>query len=67
MESTAVIQNLTSEQNAIELYVNAALKMFIARCATIIGVKILFGTLLGLEIPRFHNHSSTEQANPAPS
>ena len=39
-----------SVQNVVELYVNAALKIFIAACAVVIGVMILFGTLLVLAI-----------------
>ncbi len=54
-------------QIVIEPYVDAALKMFIALCAAIIGVMILFGTLLVLVIHRFCNCSSAEQANPAPT
>ena len=66
-KSSAVVHNLMSVQNEVEPYVNAASKMFIAACAAVIGVMILFGTLLVLAIRRFRNCSSAGQANPAPS
>ena len=66
-KSSTVVHNLTSVHNVVEPYVNAAPKMFIAGCATIIGVMILFGTLLVLTIHRFRNRSYVEQTNSAPS
>ncbi len=66
-KKSAVIHNLTSVQNVFEPYVNATLKMFIVACAAVISAMILFGTLLAPAICRFRNHSSAEQANPAPS
>ena len=65
-KNSAIIHNLTSVQNVIEPYEDAAPKMFIATCATVICVMTLFGTLLVFGIRRFHNCASTEQANPAP-
>ncbi len=66
-KSCAVVHNLTSVKNAVEPYVYAAPKMFIAACAAVIGVMILFGTLLVLAIRRLHNRSSVEQTNSVPS
>ena len=66
-KSSAVVHNLTSVQNVIVPYVNAAPKMFIAACATVIGVMILFGNLLVLAIRRFRNRPTEEQANAVPS
>ena len=66
-KSSAVVQNLTSVQNVVKPYVNAAPKMFIAACATVIGIIILFRTLFFLAIRRFCNRWSAGQANPAPS
>ncbi len=64
----AVIHNLTSIQNVVELYVNAAPKMFITACAAVIGVvMMLFRTLLVLTIRRLRVCSAVEQANAAPS
>ncbi len=60
------MHNLTSVQNVVEPYVNSAPKMFIAACAAVIGVMILFGTLLVLAIRRFRNRLSGDQANLAP-
>ncbi len=54
-------------QNVVEPYVNAAPKIFFATCAAVIGVMILFGTLLVLAIRRFCVRSAVEQANAAPS
>ncbi len=61
------MHKLTSVQNVIEPYVNAAPKMFIAACPTVIGVLILFGTLLVLAIRRFRNRPTEEQVNTVPS
>ncbi len=66
-KKNAVIHNLTSVHNVVELYVNVAPKMFITACATIIGVMILFGTLLVLSNNRFRVRSAMEQASAAPS
>ena len=66
-KSSAVVQNLTSMQAVVEPYVNAAPKIFIAACAAVIGVMILFGTLLVLAIRRFRVRSAVEQSNAAPS
>ncbi len=66
-KSSAVVHNLTSVQNVIEPYVDAAPKMFIAACAAVIGIMILFGTLLVLAIRRFRNRPTEEQANAVPS
>ncbi len=65
-KNSSIIRNLTSVQNVIEPYEDAAPKMFIATCATVIGVMTLFGTLSVFGIRRFRNCASTEQANPAP-
>ena len=59
-KKSAVIHNLTTVQNVIEPYVNAAPQMFIVACVALIGVMILFWTLLVLMIRRFRNHSSAE-------
>ncbi len=66
-KSSAVVHNLTTVQNVIEPYVNAVPKMFIATCAAVIGVMILFGTLLILAIRRFRSRRTAEQANAVPS
>ena len=66
-KSSPDIHNLTCIPNVIEPYVNAAPKMFIAACAALIGVMILFGTLLVLAIRRFRVRSTVEQASVAPS
>ena len=66
-KSSAVLHKLTSVQNVVEPYVDAAPKMFIAACSTVIGVMILLVTLMVLAIRRFRNRSSAEQANAAPS
>ncbi len=57
-KSSAEVHNLTSVQNVIEPYVNAPPKMFIAACATVIAVMILFGTLLVLAIRRLRRPRS---------
>ncbi len=66
-KSGAVVHNLTTVQNVIEPYVDAAPKMFIAACAAVISVMILFGTLLVLAIRRFRSRATEEQANAVPS
>ena len=57
--------SVQSVQDVVEPYVNAAPKMFIAVCAAVIDIMILFGILLVLAIRRFCNRSSAEQTNPA--
>ncbi len=66
-KSSAVVHNLTTIQNVVEPYVNAAPKMFITACAAVIGVMVLIGSLLVLAIRRFRVCSAVEQANAAPS
>ena len=40
LKSSTAVHNLASVRNVIEPYVNAAPKMFIAACATVIGIMI---------------------------